>query len=239
MQSCLGNLAISANFLELNAEIIYIFEEASHIEKHILKGTHKREIQNIRFCYVATRCILFMEKLTDAFNQFNRNVKYFGNSNLLDRFLCKYSVLSDIVRRFTASFGIILLTIVLIISTGVTVIAIELIKVEYHRMDELKMVDFITAWLQIVLLANAGERLSNEGKRTVAICYDLLFRKPKRVFIALQLDDPRQQLLLLAQQAAFRRPEISAAGFFPINHSLLIVVISTVCSYFIVAMQIL
>ncbi|XP_060516212.1 uncharacterized protein LOC132695774 [Cylas formicarius] len=85
--------------------------------------------------------------------------------------------------------------------------------------------------VEALMLSFYGQKIADEGKRTVRICYRRLGRMQY-----FQVDNP---FFLLAQHATSENLHITAAGFFPIDNSTLVFIAMTVCTYFITALQVL
>lgn len=82
------------------------------------------------------------------------------------------------------------------------------------------------------MIAVAGEALKKEGEHTLTICYDRLQE------FSLSTDNGfKKQLLNMTQQAYERKLQISASGFFYVDHSLIMFISINTCTYMIFVFQ--
>ncbi|XP_072385176.1 uncharacterized protein [Diabrotica undecimpunctata] len=91
--------------------------------------------------------------------------------------------------------------------------------------------------IKIMALASAGENLSREANRTITVCYGIintLDNNPQY-----NVDAIKEELNFLIQQAAHRKPCLSASGFFVANSTMMGFIIGSITSYVIVAVQFL
>ncbi|XP_072375314.1 uncharacterized protein [Diabrotica undecimpunctata] len=92
-------------------------------------------------------------------------------------------------------------------------------------------------FIKIMALASAGENLSREANRTITVCYGIintLDNNPQY-----NVDAIKEELNFLIQQAAHRKPCLSASGFFVANSTMMGFIIGSITSYVIVAVQFL
>lgn len=90
---------------------------------------------------------------------------------------------------------------------------------------------------QAVMLAATGRLLTLEGQTTITLCYTFLHQQKigaKESYNDLML---KNRLSLLAKQAKSRCPIFSAAGFFPVDLSILGLITSTAFAFTIVVIQ--
>lgn len=85
-------------------------------------------------------------------------------------------------------------------------------------------------------LAVFGEQLGNEVRRTLNRCHEIVHFAP-RIFTVETDRDVEKKFLILAQNVHQKNRRISAAGFFPIDHSMILLVASNVCTYLVVVCQ--
>lgn len=85
----------------------------------------------------------------------------------------------------------------------------------------------------MVLIAVGGELLKREAENTLSVCYAKLQQYPPHKGDK----EMTKQLLILTQQAFQRKPHISASGFFPIDHSLIMFICTNSSTYLIFLCQ--
>ncbi|XP_050502122.1 uncharacterized protein LOC114331466 isoform X1 [Diabrotica virgifera virgifera] len=101
----------------------------------------------------------------------------------------------------------------------------------------LSLVWIVENMIKIMALASAGENLSREANRTITVCYGIintLDNNPQY-----NVDAIKEELNFLIQQAAHRKPCLSASGFFVANSTMMGFIIGSITSYVIVAVQFL
>lgn len=81
-----------------------------------------------------------------------------------------------------------------------------------------------------------GQKLQAESKRTIDICYNQI-QNIQPIFIGQDVKETRLQYLLFARQIHDRNVKLCAAGFFSIDHSLILYFATIVCTYVIVICQ--
>ncbi|KAH1006468.1 hypothetical protein HUJ05_007202 [Dendroctonus ponderosae] len=101
---------------------------------------------------------------------------------------------------------------------------------------QLYIVSIIICGFYVFSLALFGERLGNEVRRTVNSCTEMAHFAP-RIFTVDSGRDFEEKFLIIAQNLHQRRRRINAAGFFTIDHSMILLVASNVCTYLLVACQ--
>lgn len=87
-------------------------------------------------------------------------------------------------------------------------------------------------------LAVVGQKLAAEAKKTVDFCVTVSQESPK-VFSVYVDKEAQKNFLIFAQQVHQKTTKIEAAGFFPIDNSLIVFAFSNICTYIIVACQML
>ncbi|KAL1494686.1 hypothetical protein ABEB36_010250 [Hypothenemus hampei] len=88
----------------------------------------------------------------------------------------------------------------------------------------------VVSQAHVILLIINGELLKREADKTINICYEKLHKHNRN-------DDMNRHLLQLTQQVFQRRPRISAAGFFSVDHSLILFICTTTATYIIFLCQ--
>ncbi|XP_060533623.1 uncharacterized protein LOC132706356 [Cylas formicarius] len=178
---------------------------------------------------------MIVNRYADTVDSFNASVSKVECHTELRGLSLMYDRTCDSVEKFNSTYGPLLFTMIFTLIFSSLFYGAVILVPSNKEFKISNTVYFACNLFQVIFLARAGERLSNETKKTASICYSLMQNPVKNHFLA----SNDNLLFVLAQQASYRRPEISAAGFFPINHSMLIFFTSTVCSYFIVVVQFL
>lgn len=87
---------------------------------------------------------------------------------------------------------------------------------------------------QAIYLGYMGEQVVKESQKTVAIGY-----KQMSQWSCLKIPDQSNEIFLLTQQAFNRTTRISAAGFFNVDNSMILFILTTFFTYFIVVTQLM
>lgn len=87
-----------------------------------------------------------------------------------------------------------------------------------------------------ILLAYGCAGATSEAEKIAKICFYWLNEIPT-LPVSLKDQTIKEELALLAQQATSRSPKFSAAGFFPVDFTLLGFIFGSVTSYIIISIQ--
>lgn len=90
----------------------------------------------------------------------------------------------------------------------------------------------------MISLAMIGEQLSVEARSTIDICHEIT-ESMNKLFVLGHDKDIGNQYLIIARQAHQRNTKLSAAGFSPVDHTMIVFIFTNVSTYFIVAYQLL
>lgn len=85
-------------------------------------------------------------------------------------------------------------------------------------------------------MANAGQELVDVGEKTIKICQEAA-KDERKILILKEKDDILDELDTISHEVYHRSTKLSAAGFFSIDYSMIIFILSNVCNYVIVVYQ--
>ncbi|KAF7268151.1 uncharacterized protein LOC143201600 [Rhynchophorus ferrugineus] len=159
-----------------------------------------------------------------------------------------HTTIYDIIIQFNKVFGAVCFVGTLMV-VGLIVHYVLMLLVFFEFQSELEglkkkyvlaqcITGIILPFTLIIAIANTGDKVSYEAHKTTHICLKLLNNLPCRSNQD-SVEAVREELKNLALQSSFRQPTISAKRFFPINHTMLGSVISSIVSYLIVTIQFL
>uniref|UniRef100_A0A6P7FW33 Gustatory receptor n=1 Tax=Diabrotica virgifera virgifera TaxID=50390 RepID=A0A6P7FW33_DIAVI len=201
---------------------------------------------------------LLNNKILRIFESTNRNTNFMDMKNKLylqihvekdlKHFAQIYHDLCDTVELVNDVFGLCLVFYIMFIIAYVVSYVLYLLYIitgkEQHFDGSFEMFMIMSGcfWLmenfiKIMALASAGENLSREANRTITVCYGIintLDNNPQY-----NVDAIKEELNFLIQQAAHRKPCLSASGFFVANSTMMGFIIGSITSYVIVAVQFL
>lgn len=85
-------------------------------------------------------------------------------------------------------------------------------------------------------MANAGQKLAEVGEKTIKICQEAA-NDEKNILILKEKDDILDELDIISHEVYHRSTKLSAAGFFSIDYSMILFILTNVCNYVIVVYQ--
>ncbi|KAL1514368.1 hypothetical protein ABEB36_003636 [Hypothenemus hampei] len=196
-------------------------------------------IQRFEFLLIACNCICGEWK--NQFKLLNKKMK--TDRNVLVH-LKTYRSLIQKINDFNRIFGVSLAcAVVSIILLILCIISLKVFSIDPINKMETKFspkLSYVFPFLAyLIRLAIIGEQLSTETKKTVAICHNNALNINKLAFISGNSNKLQKQYLDFAKEAHERNNKLSAAGYFSIDNSMILFIITNVCTYLIVICQLI
>ncbi|KAF7265495.1 uncharacterized protein LOC143190956 [Rhynchophorus ferrugineus] len=145
-----------------------------------------------------------------------------------------YNNISDFVEKINNLFGITLLLIIYFFISNFLRHAVY-ISLNYTSflITIVRGLWIISYGFQAIYLAHVGDDLSKETKITISTCYKMIHK-------AYFMDNyGYNDIYLLAQEASHRKLTVSAFGFFNIDNTMIMFIMTNLCTYLIVVLQVL
>ncbi|KAJ8981120.1 hypothetical protein NQ317_007895 [Molorchus minor] len=243
-------ILIILHFVVIGFLVVDTLQWLSFVHFRVVKYYMPRNIFTYNFCMVVNLMIFLVSEIETRFKTLNtiltvelnryKDLKSIGK---LHNFLCQ------VVDHFNGIYGFVILatvifTITIIVNYTGLLMAFTVFRIELDMSnDQINLLYVSFFWIlgalaQVSIFATRCHSLALEADKITDICHTFLNSIP--TFPTTEnLQNLKEELTLLVGQATQRKPRISAAGFFEVNHDMCGFILSTVTSYIIVVIQFL
>lgn len=90
--------------------------------------------------------------------------------------------------------------------------------------------------MEMGYLAHVGQNVSSNAQETINKCYDAS-ENPNSTIISYEQEKIAFEYRMIAYEVSQRGCKLSAGGFFFVDHSLILIIMTNICNYLIVIYQ--
>ncbi|XP_015832937.2 putative gustatory receptor 28b [Tribolium castaneum] len=234
----------SFTYYVCNTTIFLIFHSVLPIKRFFTSlGIAFDNIMKNLICEIDGRHEFFLAEFKSAKTPPNKL-----NCYDLRRVRKNYNSICELVDAFNNIYGLAMLEIIIVVITYVLNLTDLFLVYGMSKSRNIEGVSFgtnlvilcalwiTTLLLFTILLAYGCAGATSEAEKIAKICFYWLNEIPTMP-VSIKDQTIKEELALLAQQSTSRTPKFSAAGFFPVDFTLLGFIFGSVTSYIIISIQ--